>query len=116
VSALALRLVIEENIAVASVDYRLTSEAGQYGGEPVIFPAQIHDVKGAVRWLKAHAASYGLDPDRFGGLGIIGRGAPRGASPARRPALRGSRGWSAGTSINRARSRCLPITSVPPIS
>lgn len=69
VPALALRLVTEEDIAVASVDYRLTSEAGQYGGEPVIFPAQIHDVKGAVRWLKAHAATYGLDPDRFGAWG-----------------------------------------------
>jgi acetyl esterase/lipase len=52
--------------AVASVDYRLTSQAGQFGAEPVTFPAQIHDVKGAVRWLRANAASYNLDPARFG--------------------------------------------------
>jgi len=69
VPARALRLVTEERIAVASVDYRLTSEAGQYGGEPVIFPAQIHDVKGAIRWLRANANTYGLDPGRFGAWG-----------------------------------------------
>jgi acetyl esterase/lipase len=56
-------------IAVASVEYRLTSQAGQFGAEPVTFPAQIHDVKGAVRWLRAHAADYGLDPARFGSWG-----------------------------------------------
>lgn len=69
VPALALRLVVEERIAVASIDYRLTSQAGQYGTEPVIFPAQIHDVKGAIRWLRAHAATYGLDAARFGAWG-----------------------------------------------
>ena len=52
--------------AVASVDYRLTSQAGQYGGAPVIFPAQIHDVKAAVRWLRANASLYRLDRSRFG--------------------------------------------------
>ncbi len=47
--------------AVASVDYRLTSAA--------IFPAEVQDVKGAVRFLRAHAADYGLDPDRFAAWG-----------------------------------------------
>ena len=28
------------------------------------FPAQVHDVKGAIRWLRAHAAEYRIDPDR----------------------------------------------------
>src|SRR5678815_2971162 len=60
--------------AVASVEYRLTSQAGQYGAEPVIFPAQIHDVKGAVRWLRAHAATYNLDPTRFGCWGTSAGG------------------------------------------
>jgi acetyl esterase/lipase len=32
----------------------------------VTFPAQIHDVKGAIRWLRANAAVYHLDPDRIG--------------------------------------------------
>jgi acetyl esterase/lipase len=47
--------------AVASVDYRLISTA--------LWPAQIQDVRGAVRWLRAHAAEYGLDPDRFAAWG-----------------------------------------------
>jgi acetyl esterase/lipase len=44
--------------AVASLDYRLSGEA--------IFPAQIEDCKAAVRWLRAHAKEYGLNPERFG--------------------------------------------------
>ncbi|MGY1707373.1 alpha/beta hydrolase fold domain-containing protein [Geodermatophilus sp. SYSU D00697] len=33
------------------------------------FPAQVHDVKAAVRWLRAHAEQYGIDPDRIAVLG-----------------------------------------------
>jgi acetyl esterase/lipase len=47
--------------AVASIGYRLSQEA--------IFPAQIHDCKAAVRWLRAHAQQYNLDPTRFGAWG-----------------------------------------------
>ncbi len=43
--------------AVASVDYRLSGEA--------LFPAQLHDVKAAIRWLRAYAADLGLDAGRF---------------------------------------------------
>lgn len=50
-----------DDYAVASIDYRLS------GIET--FPAQIHDVKAAVRWLRAHAAEYSLDPERFGAWG-----------------------------------------------
>lgn len=57
--------LLSAGFAVASVDYRLTSQAGQYGGAPVTFPAQIHDVKGAVRWLRANASQYRLDRSRF---------------------------------------------------
>src|SRR5579859_1700208 len=38
---------------VASVEYRLSGEAR--------FPAAIQDVKAAIRWLRAHAAEYGID-------------------------------------------------------
>lgn len=41
---------------VASLNYRLSGEAG--------FPAQVHDVKTAIRWLRAHAADFGLDTTR----------------------------------------------------
>jgi acetyl esterase/lipase len=44
--------------AMASIDYRLTTEA--------IFPSQIEDVKTAVRWLRANAPRYELDPGRIG--------------------------------------------------
>ncbi len=33
------------------------------------FPAAIHDVKAAVRWLRANAAKYHIDPDRLGVTG-----------------------------------------------
>jgi acetyl esterase/lipase len=47
--------------AVASINYRLSQEA--------IFPAQIQDCKAAVRWLRANAAAYGLNPARIGAWG-----------------------------------------------
>jgi len=34
------------------------------------FPAQLHDVKAAIRWLRASAAAYGVDPDRIGVWGV----------------------------------------------
>lgn len=43
--------------AGASINYRLSQHA--------IFPAQIEDVKAAVRWLRANAETYRLDPNRF---------------------------------------------------
>ncbi|MDZ4289960.1 MAG: alpha/beta hydrolase [Prosthecobacter sp.] len=43
--------------AVASVDYRLSPIAP--------FPAQIHDIKAAVRFLRARAGDYGFDPTRM---------------------------------------------------
>ncbi len=43
--------------AGASVGYRLSDEAQ--------WPAQIHDCKAAIRWIRAHAKEYGLDPDRI---------------------------------------------------
>ncbi|HEY3319754.1 MAG TPA: alpha/beta hydrolase [Planctomycetota bacterium] len=45
----------------ASVDYRL-APANK-------FPAQIEDVKCAVRFLRAHATEYHIDPQRVGALG-----------------------------------------------
>jgi len=56
-------------IAVASISYRLTSQAGQFGDQQVSFPAQIHDVKAAVRWLRANADTYGLHAGRIGAWG-----------------------------------------------
>jgi acetyl esterase/lipase len=52
---------LHEGYAVASINYRLSQHA--------IFPAQIEDCKAAVRWLRGHAAQYGLDPTRFAAWG-----------------------------------------------
>lgn len=51
----------KEGFAVASVSYRLSGQAK--------FPAQIEDAKAAVRWLRAHALDYNLDPARIGACG-----------------------------------------------
>jgi len=53
--------VAQAGIAVASVDYRLSGEA--------VFPAQLHDAKAAVRWLRARAGELGVDPDRIAAWG-----------------------------------------------
>jgi len=47
--------------AVASIDYRLSGEAK--------FPAAVQDAKAALRFLRAHAAEYKLNPDKFGAYG-----------------------------------------------
>ena len=47
--------------AVASINYRLSNTA--------TFPAQIHDVKAAIRFLRANAAAYNLDPARMAAMG-----------------------------------------------
>ena len=38
------------------------------------FPAQIYDVKAAVRWLKLNAKKYKVDPDRLGAIGFSAGG------------------------------------------
>ena len=44
--------------AMASIEYRLSGEA--------TFPAQLHDVKAAIRWLRTHAERCGIDGRRIG--------------------------------------------------
>ncbi len=45
----------EHGFATASVDYRLSPEAA--------FPAMVHDIKAAIRYLRAHAGDYGYRAD-----------------------------------------------------
>ena len=47
------QFLLEEGYAVAAIEYRVSGEAR--------YPAGIHDLKAAVRWLRANAAGYGLD-------------------------------------------------------
>jgi len=61
--------LLQRGVSIASIDYRLTTEAGQYGAEGVTFPAQIHDVKAAIRFLRAHGPDYNIDTTRIGAWG-----------------------------------------------
>ncbi len=38
------------------------------------FPAQVHDIKAAIRWLRTNAADFGIDPDRIGIMGTSSGG------------------------------------------
>ncbi|MEE8414581.1 MAG: alpha/beta hydrolase [Dehalococcoidales bacterium] len=50
--------IMDQGYVFASINYRLSHEA--------IFPAQIHDCKAAIRWLRAHSKEYYIDPERIG--------------------------------------------------
>jgi hypothetical protein len=54
---LCIRLA-QKGYVAATVTYRLAPK------HP--FPAAVHDVKAAVRWLRTNAAKYHIDPDRIG--------------------------------------------------
>jgi len=56
-----LSRLLPEGVALAAVQYRHSREAP--------FPAQIHDVKAAVRWLRHHGDNLGLDTSRFAAWG-----------------------------------------------
>lgn len=53
--------LVRHGYAIASINYRFSQQA--------IFPAQIEDCKAAVRWVRAHAAEYHIDPDKIGAWG-----------------------------------------------
>jgi len=53
----AMMAGLERGYAVVSVEYRLSGEA--------IFPAQINDIKAAIRFLRANSTTYNLDPNKF---------------------------------------------------
>ncbi len=50
--------LVKNGFATAAINYRLSGEAR--------FPAQLEDCKAAVRFLRARAGEYGIDPDHFG--------------------------------------------------
>ena len=55
--SMPLEGLVRKGYAVASVDYRLTPVAP--------FPSNVHDIKAAIRFLRADADAYGLDTKRF---------------------------------------------------
>lgn len=55
---IVFQCLVDAGLAVASIDYRHADEAP--------FPAQLHDAKAAIRYLRAYAAELGIDPARVG--------------------------------------------------
>jgi acetyl esterase/lipase len=53
---MAIRMA-ERGYAAATISYRLSPEA--------LYPAAVQDARAAVRWMRAHAAEYGIDPARI---------------------------------------------------
>lgn len=49
--------LLEHGVTVVTAGYRVSSEA--------IFPAQMHDLKGTIRFLRANAKELSIDPDRI---------------------------------------------------
>jgi len=56
--------LLEHGFAIASVDYRLSTES--------VYPAQIHDLKAAIRFLRAKSADLHYNASR---IGIVGSSA-----------------------------------------
>lgn len=52
---------VKRGYAIVSVNYRLSQEA--------IFPAQIYDIKAALRWIRASAEQYKFNPDKIAAWG-----------------------------------------------
>lgn len=56
-SEMPLKALVEEGYPVASIEYRLSTVAR--------FPAQIHDIKAAVRFLRTQGKDYDLEIERI---------------------------------------------------
>jgi len=56
-----IKMLAEHGYVAATATYRLAPKFP--------YPAAVQDVKAAVRWLRANAATYSIDPDRIGVTG-----------------------------------------------
>lgn len=61
-----IREIINSGFALASIDYRFSTQA--------TFPAQIQDCNQAIAYLYKHAEQYGFDQDRFAVMGFSAGG------------------------------------------
>ncbi len=62
----AIREITDHGYALASISYRFS--------EVAIFPAQIHDCKAAIRWIRGNAKKYNLDANRIAVYGTSAGG------------------------------------------
>jgi len=81
-------MLVEHGFTLVSIEYRLSSEA--------VFPAAVEDSKCAVRWLRAHAEQYNIDPERIGVWGSSAGGhlSLMVACVDESTGMEGSGGWS----------------------
>jgi pectinesterase len=62
---MAQQLAVKGYVAVTA-EYQLSSEA--------LYPAAVHDLKAAIRWLRAHASEFNIDTTRIAVLGFSAGG------------------------------------------
>jgi len=62
------RALAGEGLVGVALDFRLAD------APRVTFPGPIADARCAVRWLRAHGAEHGVDPDRIGAVGFSSGG------------------------------------------
>ncbi|MCC6489566.1 MAG: alpha-L-fucosidase [Candidatus Hydrogenedentes bacterium] len=101
----------EEGYVALSIGYRLTDEA--------IFPAAVEDCKLAVRWLRAHAKEYGVDPTRIAAMGASAGGHLSAMLAVTQPGveLEGRGGYAEESSaIQAAVPVCAPLDLRVPLS
>jgi acetyl esterase/lipase len=99
-------LLAVRGFVTASISYRLSGEA--------IFPAQIHDVKAAIRFLRSNAARWDIDPDRLGVWGHSAGGhlAALAALTAGNAELEGAGGYPEASSAVQAAVALSPPTDL----
>lgn len=93
----------QQGYTIVCPDYRLASQS--------VFPACIHDCKAVIRFLKANAAVFHIDPQRIGVLGNSAGAhlAAMVALSSDHPELEGEVGGNLGTV--QQRKGCLPVLS-----
>ena len=84
----SIKALAEHGFFAVSIDYRLSGVAP--------FPAAVEDCKCAVRWLRANADNYNVDPDRIGVWGGSAGGhlAMMVACADKTAELEGNGGWA----------------------
>ena len=60
------RYLADNGLAAFTVDYRRSNRHGAHYNP---YPAAVHDIRRAIRWVRAHAETYHVDPGRLGLLG-----------------------------------------------
>ena len=108
---LVLQSAIDAGLAIATIDYRHAREAS--------FPAQLHDAKAAIRYLRSYGAELGIDVERVAVWGESAGGHLAALTAlVRDPELEGNEGVTGPSSEVVAAVCYYPVTdaeSLPPI-